>query len=157
MTLCSDSNYSMTRATARNVLLAVGIWSVSGTVAWLFSFLLPLRGIIFRGDSGAVLLWVWLGVPHLLAAMLATITLVWVTDTRKPLSWLLGFAALLVYSESMHAWRNLRRIHEPRSTADYIGIAIAAAIPVLTCLTIGVWWKKRLDGENSRMSDAGSA
>lgn len=128
--------------------MALGIWSVSGTLAWLLSFLLPLRGIIFRGDSGVVLLWVWLGVPHVLAAVLAAIALVWVTDTRKPLSWLFGLAALLLYSESMHAWRNFRRIHEPRSTADHIGITIAAAIPVLTCLAIGVWWKKRLDGNN---------
>lgn len=130
---------------ARNILLALGTWSVAGILAWLFSFLIPIRGIIFRGDVGIVLMWVWLGIPHLLAAMIAAYTLVWVTDTRRPLSWLLGLAALFLYSEGMHAWRQLRRPwHEPRSVPDYVGIAIAAIIPALACLVIGIWWQKRL-------------
>jgi hypothetical protein len=92
-----------------------------------------------------VLMWVWLGIPHLLAAIVAAYTLVWVTDTRKPLSWLLGLAALFLYSEGMHLWRQLRQPwHHPSSVPDHIGIAIAAIIPVLTCLVIGICWKERL-------------
>lgn len=67
----------------------------------LFSFVIPFGGMTFRGDFGIVLLWVWLGVPHLLAAIVAATMLVWVTDTRRPLSWLSGLAALFLYSESI--------------------------------------------------------
>lgn len=130
---------------ARNVLLAWGTWSVTGILAWLLSFLIPIGGISFRGDVGIVLLWIWLGVPHLLAAIVAAYTLVWITDTRRPLSWLLGLAAFFLYSEAMHVWRELRRPwHELRTVADYIGITIAAIIPAFTCVVIGIWWKKRL-------------
>lgn len=145
--LCSDSNYFMNKAKARNILLVLGTWSASGILALLFAFLIPISVVTFRGDFGAVLLWVWFGVPHLLAAIVAANTLVWVTDTRKPLSWLFGLSALFFYSESMQAWRQLRRMPEPRSVPDYIGIAIAAIIPAFTCLAIGIWWKKRLDGK----------
>ncbi|PYX31218.1 MAG: hypothetical protein DMG80_10440, partial [Acidobacteria bacterium] len=66
-------------------------------------------------------------------------------ETQRPLSWLLGLSALFLYSESMRAWRQLRRPwHEPRTVPDYVGIAIATIIPALTCLVIGIWWKKRL-------------
>jgi len=148
--LCSDSNCLMNKGTARNVLLALGTWSVSGILAWLFSLLIPVGGITFRGDLGNALLWVWLGFPHLLAAMIAAITLVWVTDTRRPLAWLFGLAGLFLYSESMHAWRQFRRPwHEPPRLSDYVGIAIATMIPTLTCLVIGIWWRKRLAGKNS--------
>lgn len=140
----------MNKGTARSVLVTLGTWSVSGMLAWLLSFLIPVDGITFRGDLGNVLLWVWLGFPHLLAAVIAALTLIWVTETRKPLSWVFGLAALFVYSESMHAWRQLRRgWHEPARVSDYIGIAIAAMIPALTCLAIGIWWRKRLAGKNS--------
>jgi hypothetical protein len=135
----------MKKPMARNVLLTVGTWSVAQLLVLLFSFLLPFSGFTFRGDIGTVLLWVWLGIPHLLAAIIAANTLVWVTDTQRPLSWLLGLSVLFLYSETMHAWRQLRRPwHEPRAFPDYIGIAIATIIPALACLVIGIWWKKRL-------------
>ena len=135
----------MNKATARSVLLVFGIWSVAGVMAWLLSLLIPVSGISFRGDVGIVLLWVWLGIPHLLAAIVAAYTLVWVTDTRRPLSWLLGLAALFLYSEGMRVWRQTRQPwHHPSSVPDHIGIAIATIIPAVACLVIGISWKKRL-------------
>lgn len=143
--VCSDTDYVMNKVTARNILLTLGAWSISGILAWLFSFLIPVGVLTFRGDLGSVFLWIWLGVPHLLAAILAANALVWATDTRRPFSWLLGLAALFLYSESIHAWRQLiRPWHEPPGVPDYVGIAIAAIIPVLACLAIGIWWNKHL-------------
>src|SRR5882762_10489785 len=145
----------MKKAMARNVLLTVGTWSVAETLVWLLSFLLPFSGFTFRGDLGTVLLWVWLGVPHLLAAIIAANTLVWVTDRQRPLSWLLGLSALFLYSESMHAWRQLRRPwHEPHTVPDNIGIAIATIVPAFTCLVIGIWWKKRLARKDIPIAEA---
>jgi hypothetical protein len=145
----------MKKAMARNVLLTVGTWSVAETLVWLLSFLLPLSGFTFRGDLGTVLRWVWLGVPHLLAAIIASNTLVWATDRQKPLSWILSLSALFLYSESMHAWRQLGRPrHEPHTVPDYIGIAIATIVPALTCLLIGIWWKKRLARKDFPIVDA---
>ena len=134
----------MNKATARNVFLALGTWSVAQMLVVPFTFLFSPRGISFSGDLGVVLLWVWLGLPRLLSAIVAANTLVWVTDTRKPLSWLLGLSALYLYSEGMHAWGQLRRAwHVPRTIPDDAGIAIAAIIPAFVCLLIGFWRKKR--------------
>ena len=144
----------MNKAIARNVLLTLGAWSISEILAWLFSFLMPVGLPTFRGDLGSVFLWIWLGVPHLLAAILAANALVWATDTRKPFSWLFGLAALFLYSEGMHTWRQLRRPwHEPRTVPDYIGIATAAVIPAFACLVIGIWWKKRLASKGFPLAD----
>jgi|SRR5579864_7779812 len=140
----------MNKTVTRNVLLTFGTWSVAETLVWLLSFLLPFSGFTFRGDLGNVLLWVWLGVPHLLAAIIAANTLVWVADTRRPLAWLFGLSALFLYSGSMHAWRQLRRPwHEARTVADYVGLAIAAIIPAFICYLIGFWWNQRFAGNSS--------
>ncbi len=140
----------MTKRMARNALLAIGAWSISAILAWLFSFLIPVGIVSFRGDLGAVLLWVWLGFPHLLAAAIVANMLVWVTETRRPLSWLFVLAGLFLYSESMQAWRQFRQPwHEPPSIPDYVGTAIAAMMPALACLVIGIWWRKRLAVRNS--------
>jgi hypothetical protein len=147
-TLCFYNSYLMNKRMAQNFLITLGAWSIAGILAWLFSFVTPSGGMTFRGDFGIVLLWVWLGVPRLLAAIVAATTLVWVTETRRPLSWLSGLATLFLYSESMHAWRQFRRgWHEPPRIPDYIGIAIAAVIPALACLAIGIWWSKRIAGK----------
>ena len=130
---------------AQNFLLVLGAGSVAEILALLFSFVFPFGSMTLRGDFGIVLLWVWLGAPQLLAAIVAATMLVWVTDTRRPLSWLSGLAALFLYSESMHAWGQFRRgWHEPPRVLDYIGIAIAAVIPALACLAIGIWWSNRV-------------
>ena len=138
----------MNRRLAQNCLLVLGAGSVAEIFALLFSVVIPFGALTFRGDFGIVLLWVWLGVPQLLAAIVAATMLLWVTDTRRPLSWLSGLAALFFYSESMHAWGQFRRgWHEPPRTPDYIGIAIATVIPALACLAIGIWWSKRVAGK----------
>lgn len=138
----------MNKAMARNVFLTFGIWSVAQLVIWLLSFVLPLRGLTFRGELGTVLLWIWLGLPHLLAAAIVANTLVWITDTRRPRSWILGLSALFLYSESIRFWRQLRQSwREPLTLPDCIGMVVAAILPALGCLVIGIWWEKRLAGQ----------
>lgn len=90
------------------------------------------------------LMWLWLGLPFDLFAALAAIALVWVAETRKPLAWIGGLAALYLYGEGLHAWRSLTHgWHVPPRTPDYIGILLQAIIPALACLIVGVWRTRR--------------
>jgi hypothetical protein len=139
----------MNKLTARNALLVIGAWSFSAMLAWLVRLLLiPLNNrLTFRGDAGTVTMWVWLGLPDMLTAALAAATLVSVIETRKPLSWVGGLAALYLYAGSLNAWRQLAHGWQvlPR-TPDYMGIAIQAIMPTLVCLVVGIWWARRFSG-----------
>ena len=55
----------MNKQTARNVLVIVGAWALSATVAMLITLvLIPLNNrLTFRGDAGVVIMWVWSGLP----------------------------------------------------------------------------------------------
>jgi hypothetical protein len=100
--------------------------------------------ITFTGDTGIVMMRLWLGLPYDLFAALAAITLVWVVETGKPLAWVSALAALYLYGESLHAWRSLTHgWHEAPRTSDYTGILMQAIIPPLACLIVGVWWTRR--------------
>lgn len=136
----------MARLTTRNALLVIGVWEASSLVAMLFRVLfIPLSNrLIFTGDSGNVAMWLWQGFPDALVAAVASIVLVWVTETKKPLVWVGVLAALFLYSGSLNAWKWIRRgwITSP-SRADYVGILAQAIIPVLVCLVVGIWWIRR--------------
>jgi hypothetical protein len=136
----------MTRLTTRNVLLVIGVWEASSLVAMLFRVLLiPLSNrLIFTGYAGKVAYWLWEGFPDALVAAVASIVLVWVTETKKPLAWVGVLAALFLYGGSLNAWKWIKRgwITSP-SPADYVGILAQAIIPVLVCLVVGVWWTRR--------------
>ena len=134
----------------RNVLLVLGAWLIAGLTAFILSFLIPVRSISFDGDIGAALLWVWFGIPRLLAAIVAAYTLLWVTETRRPFSWLLGLAALILYANGMNARKQLAVLrHVPPTVIDYLGVAIVAILPALACLLVGVWWRSRLADDHS--------
>jgi len=138
----------MTKQTARNAIVVFGLWSLSRMVAFLIRMLLIAihNRQTFTGDVGLVAMWLWEGFPDDLVALLAAISLVWVIDAKKPFAWLGGLAALYLYGGVMDAWRQLShgwRI--PPRTPDYIGIIIQAMIPMLVCLTVGVWWTKQVD------------
>jgi hypothetical protein len=135
----------MNRGAAQDVLVVIGIWSFSRMLAWLVSvlFVLVNNRLTFTGDVGTMAMWLWLGFPDTLAAALAAITLIWVMDIRKPLSWLGGLAALYLYSGVLNAWRLLTHgWRVPPHTPDYIGILTQAVIPTLACLAVGVWWTR---------------
>ena len=137
---------SISKPTARNALVVIGLWSFSRAIASLLEVLIAVMHIriTFTGDVGMVMMWLWMGLPYDLFAALAAITLVWVVETRKPLAWVVGLAALYLYGGGLHAWRTLRHgWHEPPGTADYIGILTQAIIPALACLIVGVWWTRR--------------
>jgi len=136
----------MTRLTRRNVLLVIGVWEASSLVAMLFRVLfIPLSNrLIFTGDAGNVAMWLWEGFPDALVAAVASIVLVWVTETKKPLVWVGVLAALFSYSGSLNAWKWIRHGWETSpSRADYVGILARAILPVLVCLVVGVWWTRR--------------
>jgi hypothetical protein len=136
----------MTRLGTRNVLLVIGVWEASSLLAMLFRVLLiPLSNrLIFTGDAGNVAMWLWGGFPDALVAAVASIVLVWVTETKKPLVWVGVLAALFLYSGSLNAWKWIRRgwITFP-SRADYVGILAQASVPVVVCLLVGTWWTRR--------------
>lgn len=136
----------MTRPTTRNVLLVIGVWEASSLVAMLFRVLfIPLSNrLIFTGNAGNVAMWLWEGVPDTLVAAVASIVVVWVTETKRPLVWVAVLAALLLYRGSLNALKWIRHGWETSpSPADYVGILAEAIIPVLVCLVVGVWWTRR--------------
>ena len=138
----------MSKSNARNLLVVIGLWTFSRMMAF---FLLLLIGALhirmtFTGDVGMVMMWLSMGLPYDVFAALAAITLVWVIETRKPLTWVGMLAALYLYGESMWAWRTLTHgWHEPPRTSDYIGILTRAVIPTLACFVAGTWWARRSD------------
>jgi hypothetical protein len=136
----------MGKPTARNLLVVIGMWTFSRMMAF---FLLLLIGVLhirttFTGDVGIVMMWLTEGLPYDLFAALAAIALVWVIETKTPLTWVGLLAALYLYGESMWAWRTLTHgWHEPPRTSDYIGILTRALIPTLACFVAGAWWARR--------------
>ncbi|HEY3615349.1 MAG TPA: hypothetical protein VGK96_00970 [Candidatus Sulfotelmatobacter sp.] len=134
----------MSKSTARNALIVIGMWAVARNIALLLNALIAVihsRGMTFTGDAGIVMMWLSEGIADDLVAALAVITLVWVIETRKPSVSIGGLAALYLYSGAMNAWRILRRWHELR-TSDYIGILMQAILPALVCLVVGLWWRR---------------
>jgi hypothetical protein len=136
----------MRQPTARNALVVIGMWTFSRVIASSLEALIVVihNRMTFTGDAGTVMMWLWEGLPDALVAALAAITLVWVIETRKPLAWVGGLAALYLYSGGLDAWRILTHgWHVPPRTPDYIGILMEVIIPVLACLVVGVWWTRR--------------
>lgn len=136
----------MSKPTARNALVVIGLWAFSRTMAFLLLLLIGAMHIrmTFTGDVGMVMMRIWEGLPYDLFAALAAITLVWVIETRKPLAWVGVLAALYLYGEGIHAWRALTHgWHETPRTSDYIGILTQAIIPTLACFVAGTWWARR--------------
>ena len=137
----------MSKQTARNAIVVIGVWAFARVIASLLVVLLIVihkNQMTFTGDAGSVMIWLWEGLPHDLAAVLAAITLMWVIETRKPLTWLGGLAALDLYSGGLQAWRILRHgwLVPPR-TPDYIGILLKAITPALICFVVGAWCARR--------------
>ena len=136
----------MSKLTARNALVVIGVWAFSRTMAFWLVVLIGMMHIrmTFTGDVGMAMMWLWEGLPYDLFAALAAITLVGVIETEKPLTWVGVLAALYLYGEGMHAWRTLTHgWHEPPRASDYIGILTQAIIPTLACFIAGTWWTRR--------------
>jgi hypothetical protein len=136
----------MSKLTARNALVVIGLWAFSRMMAFWVEVLIGVMHIriTFTGDVGMVMMWLWDGLPYDLFAALAAITLVWVIETEKPLAWVGMLAALYLYGEGMHAWRTLTHgWHEPLWTSAYIGILTQAIVPALACFIAGTWWRRR--------------
>lgn len=136
----------MNRATSKNVLLVIGVWTLSGVVAFAIRILFtPISNrLTWTGEAGNVAMWISMALPEVLVSAVAPIACLWVLETRKPLAWVGGLAALYLYDGSLHAWRLLThgwRI--PPGTSDHVGILAGAVVPALACLAVGVWWTRR--------------
>jgi O-antigen ligase len=108
----------MSSPTARNALIVIGMWTFSRVIASLLEALIVVihNPMTFTGDAGTVMMWLWEGFSDDLVAVLAAITLVWVIETRKPLAWVGGLAALYLYGGGLQAWRILTHgWHVPRA------------------------------------------
>lgn len=135
----------MSKVTARNALIVLGLWTFSRTMAFWLIVLISVMHIrmTFTGDVGIVMMWLWEGLPYDLFAALAAVTLVRVVETEKPLTWIRVLAGLYLYADGMQAWRTLNHAwHETPRTSDYIGILTQAIVPTLACFT-GIWWTRR--------------
>jgi len=136
----------MSKPTARDALVVIGMWTFSRIIASLLKALIVVihNRMTFTGDVGTVMMWLWEGLVDDIVAALAAITLVWVIETRIPAAWVGGLATLYLYSGSLNAWRILKHGWQlPPRTPDYIGVLIQAIIPALACLIVGVWWTRR--------------
>ncbi len=136
----------MSKLTARNALVVIGLWDFSRMLAFWLVVLIGAMHIrmTFTGDVGLLMMWLWEGLPYDLFAALAAITLVGVIEAEKPLAWVGVLGALYLYGEGMQAWRTLAHgWHEPPRTPDYIGILTQAIIPTLACFIAGTWWTRR--------------
>jgi hypothetical protein len=137
----------MNKQTARNVLVVLGMWTLSQVIAWVLKVLVAVvnnRTPTFTGDVGTVTMWLWLGIPDTLVAGVAAIALMSVIETKNSLSWVGTFAALYLYGGSLNAWRVITHgLLTPPSTPDYVGIVGQAIIPALACLVVGVWMTRR--------------
>jgi hypothetical protein len=136
----------MSKPTARDALVVVGMWTFSRIIASLLRALIVVinNRMTFTGDIGTVKMWLWEGLADDIVAALAAVALVWVIETRKPAAWVGGLATLYLYSGGLNAWRILNHgWHVPPRTPDYIGILIQAIIPTLACLIVGIWWTRR--------------
>ncbi len=136
----------MSKPTARDALVVVGMWTFSRIIASLLKALIVVihNRMTFTGDVGTVMMWLWEGLADDIVAALAAVALLWVIETRKPAAWVGGLATLYLYSGGLNAWRILKHgWHVPPRTPDYIGILIQAIIPALACLIVGVWWTRR--------------
>jgi hypothetical protein len=136
----------MSKPTARDALVVVGMWTFSRIIASLLTALIVVihNRMTFTGDVGTAMMWLSEGLADDIVGALAAITLVWVIETRKPAAWVGGLATLYLYSGGLNAWRILKHgWHVPPRTPDYVGILIQAIIPALVCLIVGVWWTRR--------------
>jgi hypothetical protein len=133
----------MKKQTARNVLLIVGAWSISAIVAMLITLLLiPLNNrLTFSGDSGAVIMWAWSGLPEAATAVVATLAVLWLIETRRPLPWVAVLAALYIYSV-IDAFRTRSGFQSPPSTVDNVGVIIEALLPAFACGIAAVWYHR---------------
>jgi len=79
----------MSKLTARNLLVVIGLWNFSRMLAFWLVVLIGVMHIrmTFAGDAGLVMMWLSEGVPYDLFAALAAITLVGVIEAEKPLTW----------------------------------------------------------------------
>jgi len=136
----------MSKLTARNALVVIGLCALSRMLAYWVAVLIAVMHfwMTFTGDVGVMMMWVWQRLPYDLFAALAAITLIEVIETEKPLPWVGVLAASYLYGEGMHAWRALTHGWlEPPRTSDYIGSLTQAIIPTLACLFVGIWWTRR--------------
>lgn len=136
----------MSKRTARNALVVLGIWTFSRLIASLLKALIAVAHIqiTFAGDSGILMMWLWIGLPDDLVAALAALILAWVIEGTNPVAWIGGLAALYLYGGGLHAWWTLTHgWHGTPGRPDYIGILTQAIIPAVVCLMVGVWWTRR--------------
>lgn len=136
----------MTKQAARNVLLAIGAWALSSTVAMLITLaLIPLDNrLTFRGDSGVVIMWVWSGLPEAVTAGGATLAVLWLIDTKRPYVWAGALGALYLWSGIVDALRTRGGFQSTPTAVDTVGILIGGLLPALACAGAALWYQRRL-------------
>jgi hypothetical protein len=143
----------MTKQTGRNALATVGAWWVSRALAMFISLVLtPLSNrLVFQGDSGTVFMWVWFGLPEAIASVVATISILWLIETKKPYRWVGALAVLHLYTGVMEAMGLLDGFQSTPQTADYVGIAVKGLLSFAGCVVAAVWYHRRgIDSDGAR-------
>jgi hypothetical protein len=135
----------MNKQTARNALVIVGAWSLSGISAWLITLLLiPISNrLVFSGDSGVVIVWMWSALPEALTAAAAAVTAISLIETRRPWPWTGGLIALYLYSGVMTSFRTRSGFLSSPTTPDYIGMTLEGILPALACGIASIWIARR--------------
>jgi hypothetical protein len=135
----------MNKQSARNVLVIIGAWSLSGTLAWAVTVLLIPIGnrLIYAGDSGTVIMRAWSAVPQALTAAAAAIAVMRLIETRRPWPWIGGLIALYVYTGVLTALSARSGFISSPTTPDYIGMAIEGIMPAIACAVATLWSARR--------------
>jgi hypothetical protein len=106
--------------------------------------LIPLNNrLTFSGDSGAVIMWVWSGLPEAVTAVAATIAVLWLIETKRPYAWVGALAALYLYSGVMDVLSARAGFQSAPTIVDNIGIVIKGLLPASACLIAAVWYQRR--------------
>jgi hypothetical protein len=134
----------MNKQNARNALVIVGAWSLSGILAWVITILLiPINNrLMFSGESGIVIMWLWSALPEALTAA-AAVTAIVLIETRRPWPWIGGLIALYLYSGVMTAFRTRSGFLSSPTTPDYVGMTLEGILPALACGIAGIWIARR--------------
>ena len=143
----------MNKQIARNALVVVGAWALSATVAMLITLvLIPLNNrLTFRGDAGVVIMWVWSGLPEAVTAVGATLSVLWLIDTKRPYAWVGALAALYLYDGVIDAVRTRGGFQSAPTVLDNVGIIVNGLMPAVACAISAVWYQRQRSANVTRV------
>jgi hypothetical protein len=136
---------TMNKQPARNALLIAGAWSISGIAGTLITVaLIPLNNrMTFSGDSGAMIMWIWSGLPEAVSAVGATVAVLWLLETKRPYAWAAALVALYVYGGIIGVVRMRAGFRSAPNAIDSAGIVVRQLLPAFASAVGAVWYQRR--------------